>query len=136
MKQYKTNFDDFNVALEKSIKKRTNCNKEILVNMSSGYDTGTICCVLNKLNIKYNTATILGVENRDIIYKRNNINKNFISNFDLILTLGLNENHYLKNIILNQCENIVFSVCNKNKNSLSLNLDVFDDPARFMQNLY
>jgi asparagine synthetase B (glutamine-hydrolysing) len=129
LKQYKTNFDDYNTALEKSIIKRTNTNKDILVNMSSGYDTGIICCTLNKLGIKYNTSTILGIENYDIIFKRNNINKPFISKFDTILSLTHNEAEYHKNILLNKTENFIYTTFNRFTQMFDFPLDVHNDLA-------
>jgi len=127
--QYKSNFKDFNVALENSILKRTKTDKEILVNMSSGYDTGTICCVLNKLGIKYNTATILGAENRDVINKRNIINKSNISKFDMILNLNRNETNYYKNILVTKTENISFQTFSKFSQRFDCVLDIHNDPA-------
>ena len=99
LNQYKESFDDFNKALEESIRKRTNTDKEILVNMSSGYDTGTICCVLNNLGIKYNTVTIKGQENIGIINKRLETNKPNISKFSDVILLNKKESDIYKKII-------------------------------------
>ncbi len=129
LKQYKANFDDYNLALEKAIIKRISTNKDILVNMSSGYDTGTICCVLNKLGIKYNTSTILGIENYDIIYKRNSVNKPFISKFDTILSLKQNEASYYKNILVNKSENFIYNTFDRFTQQYNFSLDVHNDLA-------
>jgi len=74
LKQYKKDFNDWNKAFENAILKRTK-NKKFYVCMSSGMDSGAICCVLNKYNIPYETYTIRGSENYSIICKRNEINK-------------------------------------------------------------
>jgi asparagine synthase (glutamine-hydrolysing) len=129
LKQHKSDYNDFNDALENSVKKRVNTTKEILVNMSSGYDTGTICCVLNKLDRKYNTMTILGCENQQIIKERLVVNKPNISEFDTILTFNRSENEYYKKILITRCENIEFYVWNKIVKKNSLKLDIFNDPA-------
>ena len=129
LKQYKTDFRDFNLALENSIAKRAKTDKEILVNMSSGYDTGTICCVLNKLGVKYNTATILGAENRNIINQRNIINKSNISKFDIVLNLNRNETDFYKNILVTKTENINFPTFSRFTQKFDCLLDVHNDAA-------
>ena len=127
--QYKDTFDDFNIALEESIIKRTNTDKEILVNMSSGYDTGTICCILNKLGIKYNTMTIKGQENMNVIKKRIEINKPNISNFSELLILNKNENPSLYSNLITRCENFEYSVFNNKTGYKDIKLNVHDDLA-------
>lgn len=84
LRQHKNNYDDLHKAIEQAVLKRTSKNKEILVNLSSGYDSGVICCVLNKYGKKYNTASILGKEDPDILKKRFDINSKNISKFSLL----------------------------------------------------
>jgi hypothetical protein len=97
--------------------------------MSSGYDTGTICCVLNKLGVKYNTATILGIENRKIIEDRHNINKSYISKQDTIINLLPFETEYFKNILINKTENLNFITFSRYRQKYDFPLDVHNDPA-------
>ncbi len=80
LKQYKENFLDWNKAFEDSIKKRaTNLKHPLFICLSSGYDSGAICCALNKLGINYSTYSIIGNENLAIINERINLNnKEFI----------------------------------------------------------
>lgn len=129
LNQYKNTFTDFNIALENSIKKRTRTDKEILVNMSSGYDTGTICCVLNKLGVKYNTISIKGVEDVNILNQRNKINKNNISKFQETITFDYREKDYYKNILVNNCENFTYNVWNRHSGIFDIVLDVHNDAA-------
>ncbi len=104
LKQYKTGFNDFFIALEYAVLRRAVSSKEILVNLSSGYDSGVICCVLNKYNIPYNTATIVGKENMDIVKKRISINKT--KKFSLIFDLSdKNEKDSIKRYIEENTEN-------------------------------
>ena len=78
LKQFKTSFDDWNNAFEKSIIKRTQNKKhKIFIGLSSGYDSGLIAAVLKKLNINYKAYTIEGSENKEIIDKRNLIHDNY-----------------------------------------------------------
>lgn len=74
--QSKGNYDDWCVAFENALYKRTDgLTKSLFVPMSSGYDSGAICCALNKLGIHYTTYTILGAEDHKIVKARLKINK-------------------------------------------------------------
>lgn len=69
--QFKNNFNDWTVAFEQSIRKRTtNYNKNIFIGLSSGYDSGAICCELLKQKVKFSSYSILGSENMDVLHKR------------------------------------------------------------------
>ena len=73
--QKKINFEDWEVAFINSINKRTKDNKyPIFVCLSSGYDSGAICCALNQVNKKYITYTIIANENISTLNKRITIN--------------------------------------------------------------
>ena len=77
LKQYKTNFDDWNKAFENAIKKRTSGIKHnIFIGLSGGYDSGLISCVLHKLGIDYTAYTILGSEDIELVKKRHALLKN------------------------------------------------------------
>jgi asparagine synthetase B (glutamine-hydrolysing) len=119
LNQYKCNYDDWINAFEKSIDKRTNNLKYgFYVCLSSGYDSGAICCALNKLNKKYYTYTLTTNENMDILNKRYIINKkNCIKSFKYELTDNdfINEKKEFQSI----CENFTYNVVNvKNQNCL------------------
>jgi len=105
LSQFKNNYNDIFKAIENSILTRANTSKEILVNMSSGYDSGVICCVLNKFNKKYNTATIIGSEDQIVINQRITKNKKNISKFALIIDkINDDEKNELKTFIKNNTE--------------------------------
>ena len=71
LKQYKDTFDDWNKAFENAIKKRTlNTTSKIVVGLSSGHDSGAICCALEKLNKKYKGVSVMSGENLDVIKER------------------------------------------------------------------
>jgi len=55
--------------------KATHFNSKICVPLSSGYDSGAICCALNTLNIPYETITVGDSEDKYILKKRIKINK-------------------------------------------------------------
>lgn len=69
--QYKTSMDDWYKAFEESIRKRTDSLREkVFIGLSSGYDSGAICCELIKQNVNFKTFTLRGTENEDVILKR------------------------------------------------------------------
>jgi len=104
LKQHKNNYKDFFLALEYAVLRRTNTNKEVLVNLSSGYDSGVICCVLNKYNRPYNTASIAGNEDKDVLNKRIKINK--VSKFKIMFNrITPAEKKQLKKKIERETEN-------------------------------
>ena len=70
------NFEEWENFFLKEVKKRATHGKiKPFVSLSSGYDSGAICCALNLLNIKYETFSILKNENFKIIKERINLNK-------------------------------------------------------------
>ncbi len=78
LKQFKSTYDSWIDAFEKSVKERSvHFKSKICVPLSSGYDSGAICCVLNKLRIPYSTVTVGNSENKKILKKRISINKKF-----------------------------------------------------------
>jgi asparagine synthetase B (glutamine-hydrolysing) len=67
-KQYKTSFDDWNTAFANSISKRIkNTDKKVFIGLSSGYDSGAICCELLKQNSNFKSYSVMGTENHDIL---------------------------------------------------------------------
>jgi asparagine synthetase B (glutamine-hydrolysing) len=70
-----------------SIKKRVDTKNEILVPMSSGYDSGAICAVLNIIKKDYISYSIFGRENQNVINDRlrtnTNTKKETISKFNI-----------------------------------------------------
>lgn len=84
LNQFKDSFKDWNTAFDNAIKKRSsNQQRKLFVSLSGGYDSGAICCSLNKLNFNYNTYTVNGGENKKILEQRNKINKSISKNYDM-----------------------------------------------------
>lgn len=79
--QHKESYEDWKSAFSRSIEKRVlNTPHDILLPLSSGYDSGLISCVLNQIRPDYISYTILGTENREVINSRILINKNSVKN--------------------------------------------------------
>lgn len=79
LQQFKTNFDDWILAFENAIRKRTEKIREkIFVGLSSGYDSGSIVCELNKQKINYHTYSVIGKEDMDVLNARVRDNSTFL----------------------------------------------------------
>lgn len=103
LSQYKTSYDDYISALEKSILKRVPDNSIPLVTLSSGLDSGAIACCLNKHNKKALFMTISKNEDIDVINNRKKILNNHV-----LLDLSIDEKtHWTKHLNLN-CEPCVW----------------------------
>jgi len=69
--QNKTSMEDWYSSFVQSIKKRTeNLREKVFIGLSSGYDSGAICCELINQKVKFKTFTLRGTENEDVILKR------------------------------------------------------------------
>jgi asparagine synthetase B (glutamine-hydrolysing) len=69
--QHKNSFDDFHSAFSHAIKERCyNTREHVCIGLSSGYDSGMLCCELIKQNIPFKCYSVVGSENRNILEKR------------------------------------------------------------------
>lgn len=135
LNQHKNNYQDWFQAFEEAIIKRVQTDKPILINLSSGLDSGGIVCALNKLNregkIKkeYNLCTILGQENQAILKQRFDISKPYIEYEGKIMLLKQHERFKYLPLIKQIAENFKFKVWNKEHGALTFDYDVYGDPA-------
>ncbi|MDC3047519.1 hypothetical protein OA165_04425 [Prochlorococcus sp. AH-736-A21] len=78
LNQFNSTYDSWIEAFKISVKERSvHFKSKICVPLSSGYDSGAICCMLNKLRIPYSTVTVGNSESKTILKKRISINKKF-----------------------------------------------------------
>jgi asparagine synthetase B (glutamine-hydrolysing) len=69
--QHKDNCDDWIIAFENSIKKRTkNVREQIFIGLSGGYDSGAICCELLSQKVPFKSYTVVGTENTNVLNSR------------------------------------------------------------------
>ena len=74
LNQHKTSFDDWNQAFKESIEKRTsNSSQNIFIGLSSGYDSGAICCELLKNKTPFKAYSVLGACDPRIIHENSAI---------------------------------------------------------------
>jgi len=83
LKQFKTNFDDWISAFEKSIEKRINSEKKFFIGLSSGYDSGIIYNELLRKNKQFFCYSLTGTENEKIIDERLKLKTNNINSFKI-----------------------------------------------------
>lgn len=57
LQQFKSTFDDWTTAFERSVSKRLS-NRGVFIGLSSGYDSGAIDCALRRLGATYRAFTI------------------------------------------------------------------------------
>jgi len=76
LEQKLDSFEPWVDAFIESVKKRVTTDLDVLVPLSSGYDSGAICTILNHINKDYISFTIKGKENEKILNERLLVNKN------------------------------------------------------------
>lgn len=78
--QHKTSFDDWSKAFSNAVRKRTQGIREkIFIGLSSGYDSGSIACELDKQGVNYHSFTVTGKEDIDIVEKRKRAHHSYIT---------------------------------------------------------
>ncbi len=69
--QYKTSYDDWFSAFDKSVKKRVhNIRESLFIGLSSGYDSGAICASLLNLGVRFSAYSLVDHENIDVLHER------------------------------------------------------------------
>ena len=102
LNQKKDDYTDWKVAFKESVEKRTSdLNHNLLLPLSSGYDSGLISCVLNLIGIDYVSYSIIGSEIPSILDSRLSVNKNTIK--EIIPFIDTND---IESISLTFSENV------------------------------
>ena len=90
LNQHKNNYDDWYKSFQDSIRKRTkNLREKLFIGLSSGYDSGAICCELVNQGVDFTTYTVVGTENQNILNQRFKIIEKKVKN--VILTKNSDE---------------------------------------------
>lgn len=122
LNQHKDNYDDWNVAFDRAIKKRAyNMKYPIFLCLSSGYDSGCIAASLNKQNIPYTTYTIMATENQSIVEQRMKING--VKNTVLEYTSEEFDNK--RKLLKDKCEEFTYKKIHNDTTKMKMT----DDPA-------
>lgn len=107
------NINDFtkweNIFLKAVEKRATHGKIKPFVSLSSGYDSGAICCALNLLNIKYETFSILKNENLGIVENRINYNKkNYCTKANIVNGIGFLKKKKIEHDIKKNVDDFVY----------------------------
>lgn len=119
--QYKTNFNDWNIAFENSIRKRTEGNRErIFIGLSSGYDSGAIACELKRQDVNYHSITVLGKEDMNIVDRRVTGNYTYLAR-------DPNDMERVHNFIVDNVEPYKYTICSSSSDYNEFWLDLQND---------
>ena len=125
--QHKTTMDDWYIAYEESIRKRTfNLREKLFIGLSSGYDSGAICCELINQGVKFKTFTLRGTENENIILKRILL----LNDKGIDYTILQKSDDELQNTIRyirKNTEEFKYTICSSSSNYNEFNLSLIDD---------
>lgn len=106
--QYKTNYADWIQAFENAVRKRvTVTNTTPYVCLSSGYDSGGICCALKTLDLSYNIFSIPTNEHAAVLIQREAV---AYPNDVCYVTIESTETQSLREEIQSQTENFSYSI--------------------------
>jgi asparagine synthetase B (glutamine-hydrolysing) len=95
LRQFKDSYSDWIGAFDESVHKRSlGVKHEMLLPLSSGYDSGAIACSLNKIGIDYISYSLIGRENVGILNSRIEINKN--TKKEIIRSITTSEIEFIK----------------------------------------
>jgi asparagine synthetase B (glutamine-hydrolysing) len=78
----KDSYDDLFKAINNAVAIRYPVNTTPIVALSSGHDSGTIACNLNKQNLDYDVISCWGNENKDILQQRLDLVKGSVKMID------------------------------------------------------
>lgn len=120
LNQYKTNYDDWTIAFEEAILKRYPEQSTPLICLSSGMDSGSICCCLKKYNKKFYPISIPKNENEDILKNRKKQHDNLI-----FLNLTDEDKNKWKGYLNENCESCSWNWYNQ-RNGNNWTVDAFN----------
>ncbi len=98
--QTKTTLDDWEKALESAILKRFNPENPPVVLLSSGMDSGTICCCLHKYGKRFMAMSIPNNEDVSVLNRR----KQLYGNSHMILNYSPNQRFVYNSFLQTTCE--------------------------------
>ena len=104
LKQYKTSYNDYINAVEKSILKRYPENSRPLITLSSGLDSGAIATCLNKYNKDAIYITIPNNEDINVLKKRHDI----LKDKHYFLSISQEDKIKWKKQLLDECEPFIW----------------------------
>lgn len=121
LNQHKTTFDDWTIAFENAIRMRTQRLREkIFIGLSSGYDSGSIACELDKQEIDYYAFTVTGKEPLEIVNQRIRNNHRYIQPSSEVFQQA-------HSYIVDNVENFMYTISSSSSDYNEYNLSLYDD---------
>lgn len=121
LQQHKTSFSDWTQAFERSMRKRTQHVRErIFIGLSSGYDSGSIACELQKQQVNFTSFTVLGKEDNQILQARHTSDHVYI-------TPTQDLRHQAHTCIRERVEPYKYTICSSSSDYNEFWLDLHDD---------
>tara|TARA_R100000951_G_scaffold13102_2_gene10404 strand:+ start:157 stop:1524 length:1368 start_codon:yes stop_codon:yes gene_type:complete len=110
--QHKKTFDDWILAFENSIRKRTESVREtIFIGLSGGYDSGAIACELMKGKVPFKAYSIRAQENEDVILERHKVLENHYREYEgEVIYLSENEFSTAKRNLKQNAEEFLYQI--------------------------
>lgn len=126
-KQYKTDLADWNLAFSNSISKRTmNVDKKVFIGLSSGYDSGVICCELLKQNVDFKAFSVVGTEDHNVLSQRLQLMQNHNKPFQVLYKNDPSLEKAI-NYIKTNTEDFKYTICSATSNYNEFDLSLTDD---------
>lgn len=125
--QHKKDMTDWVKSFENSISKRAfNTREKVFMGLSSGYDSGAICCELLKQNINFKVYTMRGTENENILQRRFQILDEHNVEYIILNKSDAELQETIKYIKTNT-EQFRYTICSSSSNYNEFNLLLTDD---------
>ncbi len=124
LNQHVKEFKDWNSNFINAVKMRaSHFNTNFFVPLSSGYDSGAICCALNYLNIPYVTVSIGDSENQSIIDERVKINcsKSCTSHIELE-PMSIREKYRIERFLLKKIGDVKYDHLDDKRSNYPISL--------------
>jgi asparagine synthetase B (glutamine-hydrolysing) len=126
-KQYKTDLTDWDLSFSNSISKRTkNIDKKVFIGLSSGYDSGVICCELLKQNVDFKAFSVVGTEDHNVLEQRLQLMQQYSKPFQILYKNDPALNQAI-NYIKTNTEDFKYTICSASSNYNEFDLSLTDD---------
>jgi asparagine synthetase B (glutamine-hydrolysing) len=112
--QENDSFNEWDDAFELAVKKRThNLREKLFIGLSSGYDSGSLACVMEKYKIPFKAYSIYARENREIVNKRHSRLIN-----GKIIELNIKDYQKAQSYLDSYCEKFEYEIYRNNQLTL------------------
>ena len=127
LNQHKKSYDAWTLAFKDSIKKRySGSNQKSFIGLSSGYDSGAICCELINQKVDFHAYSLIGKENENVLHARHQLINNGISKAFLFRATN-DDYHTCQYHLYNNVEDFKYKISSSSSNYNEHSLSVRND---------